>query len=1183
MSNSKKQLSNAFSSGGGGVNFETRVQASFVVLMVTGGFVACFPGCPIKEIKLQGKYAGYDTDDLIVLVERPSDGQEKKLLGQIKHSIRITDGDNVFGEVIQAAWNDFNNSELFIRGRDSIALITGPLSTTDTSDVRTILDWARSCENSEEFFTKVELGNFSSWAKRNKLKAFRSHLKKANDGKDVSDEALFQFLKHFHLLGYDLEVQGGVTLSLFQSLIGQYSQNDAQYLWSRLLDEVQSANQNAGTITKDSLPEDIQVTFQKMAYQTIPAELSSTLIPHTKPDWNHYRYASELAIASLLGSWNEKSDADTIIVGQLAKQDFESWILGIREILQQPGSPITLTNGTWAITERMDLWQSLGPRLFDENLDRFRQSVTTVLTEHDPKFELPPEERYAASIHGKVLKHSHRLRKGLAESLALLGSYPKALINCSLGKPETVAALAIRDIFNNSDWILWGSLDNLLPLLAEAAPTEFLDAVEAALQQTPCPFDELFSQERHGITGGTYLTGLLWALETLAWDEQYLVRVSVILGELASHDPGGNWSNRPSNSLTTIFLPWFPQTIAPIDKRKVALQTLQKEVPEVAWELLLSLLPSQHQASSGSSKPSWRKIIPDDWTGSVTPEEYSDQVLFYADMAVEMTKHDIGKLGEIIDHLDNLPLPALKKVLEHLSSKDMTGKPEDERIGLWTGLIEFTSKHKRFADAKWALSADLVSKIEDVARALAPQKKQNLHRRLFNGRDIDLFEGKRNWQEQQEELEKRRQLAIKEILDVDGSEAVVRFADSVESPWNVGISLGSVADSGMDSVVLPNLLEAESKSLAQLASGFICGRYYSQGWAWVDKVDMTGWSPSQIGLFLACLPFTAETWKRSKKLLGKFEEAYWTKASVNPYQVDSEMHVAVDKLIKYGRPNAAINCLNKVLHEKQPLDKKRTIKALLSAASSKEPSSAMDIYYITEIIKSLQDDPDTNPDDLLGVEWVYLPLLDGHHGASPKLLENRLATDPSFFCEVIRLVYRPKKKPKPEKTPTEKERDIATSAYRLLREWHTPPGMQADGGFSEENFIQWLESVKATCAESGHIEVALTHVGNVLIHCPPDPDGLWINRAATEALNSRDAEEMRNGFSLAIFNSRGVHTVDPSGKPELELSEKYKKQADDVENAGYQRLASTLRQLADSYANEARRIIDEHKQEGNDS
>ena len=88
----------------------------------------------------------------------------------------------------------------------------------------------------------------------------------------------------------------------------------------------------------------------------------------------------------------------------------------------------------------------------------------------------------------------------------------------------------------------------------------------------------------------------------------------------------------------------------------------------------------------------------------------------------------------------------------------------------------------------------------------------------------------------------------------------------------VGFSLGFIADSGMDSVVLPNLLEAESRNLAQLASGFVCGRYNSQGWAWVDKVDMTGWSPSQISHFLTHLPFNEQTWKRSKNLLGKFEE-----------------------------------------------------------------------------------------------------------------------------------------------------------------------------------------------------------------------------------------------------------------------------------------------------------------------
>lgn len=151
-----KQISNPTSTGGGGSHFEAHVQASFVVLMLTGGFAPCMPFWPIKKIKLQGKFEGFETDDLIVFVEKEGSEQKCKILAQIKHSINITAKDKVFGEVIQAAWRDFNNHGLFIKERDIIALVTGPLSATDINDVRTILEWARHSENADEFFRKVE-------------------------------------------------------------------------------------------------------------------------------------------------------------------------------------------------------------------------------------------------------------------------------------------------------------------------------------------------------------------------------------------------------------------------------------------------------------------------------------------------------------------------------------------------------------------------------------------------------------------------------------------------------------------------------------------------------------------------------------------------------------------------------------------------------------------------------------------------------------------------------------------------------------------------------------------------------------------------------------------------------------------------------------------------------------------
>jgi hypothetical protein len=175
---------------------------------------------------------------------------------------------------------------------------------------------------------------------------------------------------------------------------------------------------------------------------------------------------------------------------------------------------------------------------------------------------------------------------------------------------------------------------------------------------------------------------------------------------------------------------------------------------------------------------------------------------------------------------------------------------------------------------------------------------------------------------------------------------------------------------------------------------------------------------------------------------------------------------------------------------------------------------------------------------------------------------------------VIRPIYRSKKDGSAQE-PTEQRKSIAANAWRLLHDWRTPPGTQPDGSISPEQFTQWLECTKKTSVESGHLEAALTHVGQVLFYCPPDPQGLWIDHTAADALNAKDVKEMRSGFRLEALNSRGAHFIDPTGKPERDLAEKYRQKADEVENAGYQRFAVTLRSLSEFYDRDADRIVDD--------
>lgn len=891
------------------------------------------------------------------------------------------------------------------------------------------------------------------------------------------------------------------------------------------------------------------------------------------PEWSQRSDAAELTIAEMLGSWNDASAADRAVAENLMGKAYGGWIGKMREVALDPGTPLIHYDGNWKFIARYEGWYALGPRIFDHQLDKLSDAAVFVLTENDPKFELPPEQRYAASVFGKILKCSYLLRRGLAESLALLGSHPNALTSSTRGKAESTAILAVRNILSNADWVRWASLNELLPFLAEAAPGEFLYAVEKALRSEPCPFDMLFAQESAGVMGASYLSGLLWALESLAWDTDHLIRVVTILGELAAHDPGGQWSNRPANSLTAILLPWLPQTCAPIAKRLAAVKALLAESPDVGWKLLLTLLPQPHSFSIGTYRPAWRTTIPNDWQQGVTSREYWLQLSSYLEYAIAGASADGSKLATLVAYLPDLPQPAHDQLLEYLASDAIMTMPETIRLHIWNELDALARKQRVFTDAERAMKPEQVKKIVSIAEQLAPTNPFYRHQRLFSETDSELYVERGNYEDQSRDLDLRRQKAIEELASEGSIELVLEFAKTVQSPWRVGIAYGSVALEDVDAMALPALLDSDNQSIALFAGGFVLGRFRSQGWRWVDGIVMSRWTPPQVGQFLSFLPFAQDTWDRARLFLGQDESPYWTKTTAYPYEEKNGLDFAARQLIYYGRPHAALRCLHKMLLDELSLDTDTAVQALLRAIESSESPRSLDGFVIVEIIQALQNDPSTSPDDLCRVEWAFLPLLDERSKASPRSLERRLGVEPGFFCEVVRLVFRSKKQERSSGELTDERRIMATNAYHLLSRWRIPPGLRADGGYDGNELYRWLEAVKDECAETGHLEIALEMAGQVLVHVPPDPDGLWIHRAAAEALNARDADHMRIGYSIKLYNLRGGHWVDPTGKPERELAAKYQEQAETVDVAGYPRLAATLRELADTYTLEAEKVL----------
>lgn len=860
--------------------------------------------------------------------------------------------------------------------------------------------------------------------------------------------------------------------------------------------------------------------------------------------------------------------------------DSKIWINDIREIKKYNDKILSLKNGHWQVKDKITILLKYASFFYDAHLDSIKAIALKALSERHPMFDLKPEDRFTAAIHGKIPKYSSELRKGISETLVFLSIQGAEIKNCTRHKPETTAILTLRELFKDSDWKLWASLNDIMPILAEVAPNEFLTSVENAFKQSPCPFDVLFRQEGlGGFTGANYMTGLYWALETLAWSEEHLARTILALAELASHDPGGNWANRPANSISTILLPWMPQTTAIVAKRIASLKGIKRNFPDIAWKTLIKLLPNQHQVSSGSYKPTFRNFIPEDWKKEVSGTEYWEQVRAYAVIAVEMAQGNLSYVSVLVDNLDNIPQPSYGAFLDYLSSDVISKLPDEKKQPIWETMIAFIRKHRRFSDAKWALPSEMVDLLEQTANKILPANPEYLHRHLFSNRDYDFLDRDLDWHTQQEIILQQRIEAIKQIYKINNTDSVISFAEHVENPIKVGNTFAHIAHEENDDELLPIYLGSQEQYKKQFISGYIWSRNQLFGLNWINSLNAGAWPTEHKCELLFNVPFEMETWGKADELLGEKVGEYWKNINANPFPTQSSLLPAIENLLRYGRPRLAIDCIYAHNYSKKEFLKEQAVKALIEGASSDEPLGSMDAYHVTEIIKILQDDPQVNEDDLFKIEWSYLSLLDHYNNAEPKLLEKQLSKKPELFVEAIQLIYRSKNQTNEQETD-EARKNIALNAWKLLHDWKRPPGTLNDDSFSREALYKWFVEVKKRTTQSGHYEVAMTHLGHVLFYAGSDPSGLWIHQSAAELLDDKDTDHIRQGFSAEVFNSRGSYTVDPSGKPERELADSWRQKADQVEKLGLIRFASSLKELANSYDREAVRVFTDFGDEG---
>ena len=358
---------------------------------------------------------------------------------------------------------------------------------------------------------------------------------------------------------------------------------------------------------------------------------------------------------TLVGTWHAGSKADREILEKIAGTSYTEVESNMAKLLlHDDDCPVWQVDHYCGVVSKIDALFALASSMTRTHLTDFLELAKCVLSESDPSLELPLEERWLASFYGKEREHSAALRTGVCETLLLLAVHGSSLFRILGIDVEDLVSDLVRRLltpFTNENIL---SHDGDLPNYAEAAPEAFLTLLEEDLKRPDPVLRKLLRKVDTGIVfDSPSRTGLLWALERLAWSPKLLMRVVLILADLSRTEIDDNWVNKPIRSLEAIFRSWIPQTAAALNERIKALEVLCERLPDIGWKICIQQSTRSHGFASLSARPTWRS----DAAGAGEPLSVAEADAFSRkafDLAIQW-RHSQSTLGDLVERLARVP------------------------------------------------------------------------------------------------------------------------------------------------------------------------------------------------------------------------------------------------------------------------------------------------------------------------------------------------------------------------------------------------------------------------------------------------------------------------------------------------------------------------------------------------
>lgn len=911
------------------------------------------------------------------------------------------------------------------------------------------------------------------------------------------------------------------------------------------------------------------------------------------PEWaSDSATASSLVPFLFVGAWNATRPADQTVLALLAGDEpYDALERQCQQLTRLNDPPMWSAGYYRGVASKIDVLFAVAGAVTRADLDRFFTVAHIVLGEDDPKLDLPDEERWAASIHGRSREFSGTLRRSIAETLVLLSVHGHHLFFDRLGFDCEVAARnLVRDLLTPLKTRLLEANDNDLTAYAEAAPDEFLSILEEDLRRpTPETYGLMRPAGAGLFGGGCPRTGLLWALEGLSWSPTTMPRAALILAQLSQIEINDNWMNRPINSLEAIFRAWMPQTAAGHDVRLRVMGQLAGRFPTVAWKVCIEQLSAGPRHGSYSHKPKWRN----DGHGYGEPLPTWGPVMAFVRDMVEMALYwkqgyTTNMISDLVNCLPGLAPEHRERVWAITEAWATVASGADKAI-----VREEIRKRLLSRRAKLqANNEDYVALTASAKRARAALEPADLlqrHEWLFRNHWVEesadeLADDAHDFQKREARVVALRTDALREVHNAHGHAGVVELADLGDAHYVVGylyaervLKKDAIADAIRAALEDKHPGKANTRRL--LMAGLINGRSDPlDRQALLDR--LAGELPENDFLrVLLAAPFRRETWCRVDALGEQTKRAYWSTVVPEGFRVvDGDAIEAVERLISAKRPRAAFQSASYNLKRFDPELLFRLMTAVAKDSNEPEGHFRLGRHDIDEAFERIDQGSELTLDQKAGLEYLYIdalakPHVHGGNYGIPNLAKY-VELHPEVYVQAIVYAYRRSDGAidPPEFTVADEHGShFAEQGYKLLSGMETVPGRDEQGHLTAEGLRAWIKAVRDAAAELSRLESADFEIGELLAHAPVGTDGVWPSEPVRDVLEEVHSDAMMRGVHAGQFNARGVHWRGDGGAQERELADKYRVWADSLRYSHPYLSSSALMGLVKTYEHDARR------------